>query len=39
MRKLIEEGHIYVARPPLFKVEQKKNIRYVQTVRGDEHAS
>ena len=32
MRQLIEEGHIYVARPPLFKVEQKKNIRYVQTL-------
>jgi DNA gyrase subunit B len=32
MRKLVEEGHIYVARPPLFKVEQKKNIRYVQTL-------
>lgn len=32
MRKLIEDGHVYVARPPLFKVEQKKNIRYVQTL-------
>jgi DNA gyrase subunit B len=32
MRQLIEGGHIYVARPPLFKVEQKKNIRYVQTL-------
>ncbi len=32
MRKLIEEGHIYVARPPLFKVTQRKNVRYVQTV-------
>ncbi len=31
MRQLIERGHIYVARPPLFKVEQKKNVRYVQT--------
>src|SRR5262249_49868718 len=31
MRKLIEDGIIYVARPPLYKVEQKKNIRYVQT--------
>ena len=35
MCKLIEEGHIYVARPPLFKVTQKKNVRYVQTARGD----
>jgi DNA gyrase subunit B len=32
MRKLVEEGHIFVARPPLYKVTQKKNIRYVQTV-------
>lgn len=32
MRRLIEEGHVYVARPPLFKVEQKKSIRYVQTL-------
>ncbi len=31
MRRLMEEGHIYVARPPLFKVSQKKNVRYVQT--------
>ena len=31
MRKLIEEGHIYVARPPLFRVTQKKDIRFVQT--------
>ena len=32
MRKLVEDGHIFVARPPLYKVTQKKNIRYVQTV-------
>jgi DNA gyrase subunit B len=32
MRPLIEKGHIWVARPPLFKVEQKKNVRYVQTL-------
>ncbi|HMF10815.1 MAG TPA: DNA gyrase subunit B, partial [Gemmataceae bacterium] len=32
MRRLVEEGHIYVARPPLFKVTQKKNVRYVQTI-------
>jgi DNA gyrase subunit B len=31
MRKLIEEGHIFVARPPLYKVTQKKHLRYVQT--------
>jgi DNA gyrase subunit B len=32
MRPLIEKGHVWVARPPLFKVTQKKNIRYVQTL-------
>lgn len=32
MRPLIEKGHVWVARPPLFKVTQKKNIRYVQTM-------
>jgi DNA gyrase subunit B len=32
MRKLIEEGHIYVARPPLFKVTEKKNVRFIQTI-------
>ena len=31
MRKLIENGHIYVARPPLFKVTQKKNVRFIKT--------
>jgi DNA gyrase subunit B len=31
MRKLIEEGHVFVARPPLFKVTQKKETRFVQT--------
>jgi DNA gyrase subunit B len=32
MRNLVDAGHIYVARPPLFKVEQKKHIRFVQTI-------
>jgi DNA gyrase subunit B len=31
MRKLIEHGNVYVARPPLFKVTQKKEVRFVQT--------
>jgi DNA gyrase subunit B len=31
MQKLIEEGFIYVARPPLFKVTHKKDVRFVQT--------
>lgn len=28
MRPLIEEGHIYIAQPPLFKVERAKKVRY-----------
>jgi DNA gyrase subunit B len=32
MRPLIEKGHIWVARPPLFKIVQKKSTRYVQTI-------
>ncbi len=28
MRRLIEEGHIYLAKPPLFKVHKGKQIRY-----------
>jgi DNA gyrase subunit B len=31
MFKLIAEGHIYVARPPLYKVTQKKHVRYVNS--------
>jgi DNA gyrase subunit B len=31
MRKLVEDGHVYVARPPLYKVTQKKEARFVQT--------
>lgn len=31
MRKLIEAGHVFVARPPLFKVTQKKDTSFVQT--------
>jgi DNA gyrase subunit B len=31
MRKLIEAGHVFVARPPLYKVTQKKEARFVQT--------
>jgi DNA gyrase subunit B len=31
MRKLIEAGHVFVARPPLYKVTQKKETRFVQT--------
>jgi DNA gyrase subunit B len=31
MRKLIEAGHVFVARPPLFKITQKKETRFVMT--------
>ena len=31
MRKLVEEGRLFVARPPLFKVTQKKESRFIQT--------
>jgi DNA gyrase subunit B len=31
MPKLIEEGHLYIAQPPLYRVEQKKQARYLYT--------
>ncbi len=31
MRKLVEDGRVFVSRPPLFKVTQKKDVRFVQT--------
>ena len=31
MRKLIEDGCVYIAQPPLYRVMQKKKARYVQT--------
>lgn len=33
MRKLVEDGHLFVARPPLYKVTQKKETRFVQTFK------
>jgi DNA gyrase subunit B len=32
MGQLVARGNIYIARPPLYKVTQKKNVRYVATV-------
>lgn len=32
MRKLVEAGHIFVARPPLYKVTEKKNVRFIQSI-------
>jgi DNA gyrase subunit B len=31
MRRLIENGNLYVARPPLYKVTQKNNVRFIKT--------
>ncbi len=31
MRKLIEDGNIFVARPPLYKVTQKRDVRFIPT--------
>ena len=31
MRELVEGGFIYIAQPPLYRVIQKKKVRYVQT--------
>jgi DNA gyrase subunit B len=31
MPRLVVEGHIYVARPPLYKVTEKKHVRFVAT--------
>jgi DNA gyrase subunit B len=31
MPRLVAEGHIYVARPPLYKVTEKKHVRFVAT--------
>ncbi len=31
MGKLIEDGHIFVARPPLYKVTHKKQVRYISS--------
>ncbi len=28
MRKLVEDGHIYIAQPPLFKISRAKQVRY-----------
>ncbi|GLX71542.1 DNA topoisomerase (ATP-hydrolyzing) subunit B [Paenibacillus glycanilyticus] len=33
MRKIIEAGYIYIAQPPLFKIERNKVIRYAQSER------
>ena len=31
MQSLIEEGHLYIAQPPLYRIEYKKDVRFVYT--------
>jgi DNA gyrase subunit B len=31
MQALIEEGHLFIAQPPLYRIEHKKQVRYVYT--------
>jgi DNA gyrase subunit B len=31
MRKLVEHGCVYIAQPPLYRVQKKKKVRYVDT--------
>ena len=31
MRPLIEQGHVFIAQPPLFKIEKGKDVRYTYT--------
>lgn len=31
MRKLVEEGCVYIAQPPLYRVQQRSKVRYVDT--------
>jgi len=31
MQALIEEGHLYIAQPPLYRIEHKKTVRYAYT--------
>jgi DNA gyrase subunit B len=31
MKNLVKEGHVYLAQPPLYRVIQRKQIRYVQS--------
>ncbi|MCX7664893.1 MAG: DNA gyrase subunit B [Gemmataceae bacterium] len=33
MRQVIEAGHVYVARPPLYKIKHKKEIKFISTAQ------
>ena len=35
MAKLVADGRIFVARPPLYRVKQKKEVRFVATAEDD----
>ncbi|HEU5138819.1 MAG TPA: toprim domain-containing protein, partial [Bacillales bacterium] len=34
MRPLIEKGYIYIAQPPLYKIEQSKKVQYTYSDKG-----
>jgi len=38
MRKLIEEGYVYIAQPPLFKIERNKTVRYAMNEKQRDEA-
>jgi DNA gyrase subunit B len=38
MPALIEEGHLYIAQPPLYRIAHKNNVRYVYT-EGEKDAA
>ncbi|WP_372637627.1 DNA topoisomerase (ATP-hydrolyzing) subunit B [Cohnella sp.] len=38
MRKLIEEGYVYIAQPPLFKIERNKVVRYAMNEKQRDEA-
>jgi DNA gyrase subunit B len=38
MKQLVEEGHIYVAMPPLYRLQKGKQVRYVYTDKEKEEA-
>ena len=38
MLKLIEEGHLFIAQPPLYRIEYKKDVRYVYNEQEKDRA-
>ena len=38
MQALIEEGHLFIAQPPLYRLEHKKNVQYVYSDAQKERA-